>query len=562
MSQTMHVVRKDARRLRWVLVLFLAVLAARVFVSLNGAGVTGDPVRSGLVLQELSSAMVMMELLMTALIVARLVHEEPLVGFAAFWFTRPYDVADLVRAKLLFSAVILVGLPLVADLTTLALLDAGPQALVRAASTASVVYASSVLALMVIATLTPSLGVFVLTLLGIAAGTSMLLLSVVGLAPIWGSDETARYSPPGTPDATRGLVMLAVYLCAALGIVMYQYRHRRWRVATVLTVGGLAATLIVPVLWPWSFARGEEIRPGPWAADATIVHDPSWGTKMSDMTRFGRGAPRREVGARVILSGTPPQVTVPQTGGRSRLQLADGTVIESGLRGGSATPFRADTVEAALGGVQVLAFREVYEQGWTSMITLAEDEYTRHRGRSGRLEADVYFELQRTREVGSLPVTPGAALDDGVSRLEIIDVQRRSGGRDVVMRRWSTQSLLAAERSPDERLFALRHRSRREALMGGVETQWTTGRRGNAAIALLRLPFAMLGAGFGISGESAGGGFSAGTTFLRFPGPGYGKAPPLDEAWFDQAELVVLHREWAGVLRRRLFIEKFIVPEN
>src|SRR5687767_7259118 len=36
----------------------------------------------------------------------------------------------------------------------------------------------------------------------------------------------------------------------------------------------------------------------------------------------------------------------------------------------------------------------------------------------------------------------------------------------------------------------------------------------------------------------------------RLPAPGLGKATPVDPAWFDDAELVVLNSERAGVVKR------------
>ena len=94
--------------------------------------------------------------------------------------------------------------------------------------------------------------------------------------------------------------------------------------------------------------------------------------------------------------------------------------------------------------------------------------------------------------------------------------------------------------------------------MGGTESSRTI-RRGDEAMALLRYPFSLL---FGLSGQAAGTGFSAATTFLRFPGPGFGKAPALDPPWFDEAEFVVLERTRAGVVTLPLTIEEFPVPAN
>ena len=196
------------------------------------------------------------------------------------------------------------------------------------------------------------------------------------------------------------------------------------------------------------------------------------------------------------------------------------------------------------------------------MITLTEDQFTRYRGGSGRLEADADFQLMRTREVAVLPVTPGAALDDGVSRTEIVDVQRRTSGRDIILRRWRAQSLLSAQRLENSRSFALRNRARGEALMGGVDFSTGSGAPLGSSPAMERLRFP-LGLLVGLyAGAGVGDGFSAGTILVRFPSPGIGKAAPLDPAWFDDAELVVLDTEWAGIVTRRITIKQFPVPTN
>ncbi len=59
-----------------------------------------------------------------------------------------------------------------------------------------------------------------------------------------------------------------------------------------------------------------------------------------------------------------------------------------------------------------------------------------------------------------------------------------------------------------------------------------------------------------------GNGFSVETLYLRFLGQEIGKAPLVEPSWFNDAELVVLQRESAGVVSKRLVIENFAVPAN
>ena len=561
MSQMMHIMRKDLRSLRWLLALGLAMLVARVVLVVNGAVAADGSVATGLLLQQVWGTLAVVELLLMALIAARLVFEEPLVGFTPFWLTRPYDIGSLLGAKLLLAALVLIGLPVFADVVTMSLFNAGPGALSRGGVTAALGYASWMLSLIVLAALTPSLGAFVLATLGIAVAVSILRATLLGITGIWIA-EAPTYTAPVVPDATRGVVMMAVYLCAALSVVVYQYHHRRWRVAAGLAVAGLAASVVVPMLWPWPFARSEQSQPGAWASNIVVVHDPSWGTSVSDVRNVSRPMRQawRQVNARVTLSGVPPQILVQSIGIQARLQFPDGTAVEGSQRGGFTGAFNTRAAEAAL-GTRILVTRDLSEQRktWTPMITITEQEFIRRRGQSGRLEANVDMIAMQMREVGTLRLAPGMSLDRGVSRLEIVAVQRGSDTdtRDVVVRRWRTQSPLSAEPTR-EQFFALRRRSSGEALMGGFETGWRVGSRPSAAPVLLALPFSMMGGRLGFLPE----GFSVGTFYLRFPGRGFGKTPQLDPTWFDEAELVVLETEPAGVVTRRLVIEEFVVPAN
>jgi hypothetical protein len=94
--------------------------------------------------------------------------------------------------------------------------------------------------------------------------------------------------------------------------------------------------------------------------------------------------------------------------------------------------------------------------------------------------------------------------------------------------------------------------------MGGTDNSWQLGRRPNAAVLLLAVPFGMIGTPIPFVFGSEG--FSVGTLYLRFPGPGYGIPKDLDLGSFDDAELVVLEMAPAGVVTRRLTIDPFVVP--
>src|SRR5439155_25164007 len=100
MSHVLHVFKKDVRRLRWVIIAWIAVFVARLIFKTAGAELSFDAMRLQFVVGNVSELLLFSEILLLALIVSGLVHDEPLVGADAFWLTRPIGARTLLAAKL------------------------------------------------------------------------------------------------------------------------------------------------------------------------------------------------------------------------------------------------------------------------------------------------------------------------------------------------------------------------------------------------------------------------------------------------------------------------------
>src|SRR3989442_6189062 len=111
MSELLHILRKDLRRLRWPLIAWVLIVIGRMIVATTGAAVAFGDIGLQLAMNNLSVLVTVIDLLMLALLVSWLVHDEPLVGVDAFWLTRPVDPLRLMAAKLLFAAGFLVAAP-------------------------------------------------------------------------------------------------------------------------------------------------------------------------------------------------------------------------------------------------------------------------------------------------------------------------------------------------------------------------------------------------------------------------------------------------------------------
>lgn len=117
MRLVLHIVGKDFRRLRWPLGGWLAVVAARLGIGFSLVMSGGFLGMADNRLQALTTALLVLGLLLTFVLTAMLVQEDSLVGATQFWPTRPISGARLLGAKtvgwllLLWLPAVVVTLP-------------------------------------------------------------------------------------------------------------------------------------------------------------------------------------------------------------------------------------------------------------------------------------------------------------------------------------------------------------------------------------------------------------------------------------------------------------------
>jgi hypothetical protein len=573
MSQMMHILRKDLRHLRWLLVLWALILITRVVLSAIGAGTAGATFPAMVVFRELSVVLSIVPALMMALLVSRLVHDEPLVGWNAFWLTRPYSSSALLSAKLLFLATVLVIAPLIADLVTMSIFHAGPRAQLAAAPSFLFGHLTWALAVCVVAALTPSLAAFVLAIIGSVVALVVTILLLFSVAIAFAGEQTFTGDLSMLPDPTPGFVSLLVFVASALAVVIYQYRHRRWRIALVLACAGLVATVFLPGYWPWPFLRPQPPDPGQWARNTQatqVTIDPRMALNMSREVFDSAAPPRRRIHAFAVLTGTPPEFANRGVTVNGTLTLPDSTTVRSrqndsfsrewGSTEGLVLPDTETPAHAALGDVTVLndIEKQRYEQ-WPVMLSLTAEEHARYKGQKGRFEATLDFHMYRTRERGTLPLRDGSALDDGLSRIEVMRATPIDGGYRLVVRYWHALPPKPTGNRPTYEFF-LRNRPARAAVALRSVDSWSGSFSGHSVggrVASAVLP------GFSIG--SSPGGFDVQTQVLEFPWRmqgGYVGVARLEPAWFDDAELVVLETAYAGTVTRSVNLPDFTIPEE
>ena len=559
MNQVRHIFSKDLRRLRWSIIGWSALVGARTLINTVGADIALGGVGPQLGTGELSAVLSLMYLLFLALLVSRLVHDEPLVGRDAFWITRPIAPGALMSAKLLFATLFFIVLPLAGGVIIAAAFGTSAADIARTIPVFALNQFILVTLLMALATATPSPTRYVLAIVGVIAAVVTLTASTI-LLTLWVTEEISESSDAGLPDPTPGVVGGMLIVLIALAVIIYQYRTRRLGRALTIAGIGTAVLWLVMVRWNWSFADQPrfETTAAPQDTPALTVSLDGSRPRVSDtFTLRRRTPPRKEIAAHAIVAGVPPEFNVRPIVARSRLELPAGQVLQAGgntssavlsVYGGGSTAGRTTTVEAALGGVRLLtrsnALDDPSSEQWPILLRVDEGDFVRHRDQPGRLTANLDLIFERAVARDALPLADGATRDISAIRVRIVRVIRRATGCTILLRRSFVESLFSMPRYRDF-IYVLRNRTRGEAAGSDVQPLSQEG---------------FSTGGFYMSAPHVGGrGFVLEQYELHFPArtPPDSPAVDLDDAWLEGSELAILETIPAGRISRTVTIDGF-----
>jgi hypothetical protein len=560
MNQVRHIFSKDLRRLRWSVVGWCALVVARTFIDTAGASIALGGFGLELGIGELSAVLSLMSVLLPALLVSRLVHDEPLVGRDAFWITRPIAPGALMAAKLAFAALFFLVVPLAGRVIVAAAFGTGAGDIARTIPVLALNQLILVTLLIALAAVTPSLTRYALAIVGVIA-TFVTLTASALLVVLLVTEEVQEGGEVRLPDPTPAVVAGTLIVLTALAVIIYQYRTRRLGRALTMAGTGLVIVFLVSERWPWSFAvrPRTEMAAAPQDTPAITISLDGSRPRVNDVFAFRRRTPpRKGIAAHAIATGVPPEFNVRTIFARSRLELPGGAVLQTGADNsnaaqgviGGSTVGREASVEAALGGVRLLtrsnAMDGEWSELWPILLKVDERDFVRHRGEPGRLTASLNLIFERAIARGALPLADGATTDIGAMHVSIVRVIRRATGCTVMVRRSYVDSLFAVPHQEDF-IYVLRNKTRVEAAGSDVQPVSRNGFRSGGFFV------------FTLEPNVGGRGFVLDQYELHFPAGTRPRGPSvdLDEAWLAGSELVILEMIPAGLISRTVTIDGF-----
>ena len=449
MNIVTHVLKKDLRRTRVMLAIWLALLALQF--ALIGSAYKPRDNQMQTFYENIRVIVPLLQALVLIVIVPLVIHEEPLVGTTAFWLTRPISRAALLRSKSLFVLLVLILPPLLAEMTVLAANGASAHYLALAIPEILLGNLTLIACTAFVAAVTPSFGRFAVLGIALLVGVALLQVALDWLNIVAHLD----LNRPGIEDSIslincRWVVSDAIMIGGGAALLANQYLTRR----TFLTFGGAGATALLVLLvcnfWNVDFLKPRTAMAGDpnLAVSAIQVSLTGIFSTTEDPSGSEDEGPARSVNAQIQLSGIPDGYVVKNTYVACTPTLADGRQLNRGPASivysfpANASIFTPDydALKPALGGFSAPApngytkngggngFRTVSLFGWNA------DLYSRYATVPLKFTAKINFMAAKYIVSAEMPLAQGARYDRGVEHGVVTSILHEPNGVDITLR--------------------------------------------------------------------------------------------------------------------------------
>lgn len=432
MNLIFHQFKKDVRRFRLLLGAWFLVLV------LQTAGqILQFSVYNAISLRLLAVILMLLPLLqklLVVIIVPLVIHEEPLTGSTAFWFTRPVSRMTLLGAKSVFLAVFLILPVVMAETVVLAASGATLNHIIFAIPESIIREFAFLLPLMVLASLTRSFVVFALIVL--AFYSSYLLLSVPNIfMTMRNVFFTGGTTKTISLTLSRDVIEIILTIVCGVGLVFHQYLTRRTsRTATAAVAAFLFVSIAVQYIWPWDFYAE------PVQLDRAISRDKVEVSPRGGLLVFDLHYDKKRVGHSLKVIGMPPAyfARIRQvTGGKIRFSTNTVGYSPSGCDFNFTLPnllknVDSDALQSLLEGTILLNPKETRLPD-VALMDIRKEDIEKNRGKSGTYTGNALLSAYRYEVVAELPLTKkGSHWQDDSEHFIIGELSLHAGGCTVL----------------------------------------------------------------------------------------------------------------------------------
>jgi hypothetical protein len=451
MNLTSHQFRKDCFRLRLPMTLWLVMVLLRGALIMPGIAEPGEDAFLQMMFRTFTTVLPLLQTILLLVMVPLLIHEEPLVGTTAFWFTRPVDWRLLVKSKLLFILAIFILPPLLTEIAILSVHGASAKQLALAFLEIVLEDCKLLAYVVLLAALTQTFARYALLGASFFVGFYILILIAGSLSWFLGW-PTFLKGGGGANRADSAYVASTIFVIAiALMILIDQYRKRETRRAWIRVGVAFLASLAISNYWPWAFLHHRyeprEARIDTSAVSVAVSTDPE-SRRISDAVRYrSKDEAKKSILGRLEIYGLPPGYVAEPGKITASLKLPDGAVVT--YEGYEYSPFDRDwnpgAIQHTLGASKILNVAKERDTAVT-LLSVKDELFGQYATVPGIFSADVEFVITRYQTTASLPTKPKARYDRGSEHAVITQVLKKTGGATILVRESEVSLFFAGDR--------------------------------------------------------------------------------------------------------------------
>jgi len=453
MSLVLHIFKKDLLRLRIPLLVWLAALVFGLALNgVNASAVAGDFTMQSTV-NVAQSLMAIIQLILLALMLPMLMHDEPLSGTTAFWQTRPIGKSDLLKAKIIFLILFLVLLPTLGKLSMLAASHVPAKYLALALPEILLKNLALALVFSTAAVLTRSFVHYAITfgtvfIAKLALDTGIYVARKFGAFP-----NLAQLT--SISNQNENTVVLASILFS-LGIIAHQVATRKTLRSYLLLALQIGMVAYLQSFKPFELALASNPVPLLEQAELGIPEATlrnQGGCFASDGVRSRPNDPaEKTIYGFVDYSGFPAGCFVGFPNKIVATLDVEGETLrmENDQFNNHQLPFfskaEIEALRETIAPLELILGTANGSGLSQTLMRTTEKEYLRFKDASGIYSANIALNVFRHKTIASLPLAAGEEFTDDTTRVVIDAVIQESGGCSVILREQEISSALLPPR--------------------------------------------------------------------------------------------------------------------
>lgn len=460
MNLIIHQFQKDFVRLRVLISLWLLLILLQAVLIIPGLAEPGEDVTLQIIFKVLANLVPVLQMILPLVLVPLLIHEEPLVGTTAFWFTRPIDGMMLFKSKMLFVTLILILPPFLTELAILAIHGVSMDELFLAVPEILLAQLKFLTYVTVLAALTQTFARFALVGASLFIGYYILGFVIMAIFLYLGTPFFLKGWDKPHLEGSRYVASTLAIIAISGSLLVHQYRKRETRRAWVTAGIAVIVSLLVNHFWNWDFLghqrERQEAKIDITAVKVEIPTD-SRVRRVSDAMRYRpKDEARKWISGPLHISGLPAGYVAEPTKIESSLTLPDGKVIkhEDHFFGDFDAKWHSSVVQEVLATAKILnpaKKREIVP----TLLAVNDDGFGKYANVPGKFSAEVEFVVRRYEVVANIPVRSRARYDRGSEHAVITHVLKQTGGSTILLRESKVSLFFGGQRHPYGAYFDL-----------------------------------------------------------------------------------------------------------